>query len=245
MSARRAGRTAVRVLLQLRGDPRTVALLLVVPCLLMTLLRYVYDAQPFVFDRIGPMLLVLFPFTVMFVVTSVAMLRERSGGTLERLLTTPMAKLDLLLGYALAFGGVALVQVGLVLLLTTTALHLHVTGSLVWLAVVAELDALLGMALGLLASAFARSEFQAVQFLPAFVLPQLLLCGLFTPRHAMVAPLRWLSDIAPLTYAVDGASHIATSTNIGRTATVDLLVIGGCIPVALVLGALTLARRSD
>ena len=245
MSPRRAGRTAVRVLLQLRGDPRTVALLLVVPCLLMTLLRYVYDAQPFVFDRIGPMLLVLFPFTVMFVVTSVAMLRERSGGTLERLLTTPMAKLDLLLGYALAFGSVAIVQVGLVLLLTTTALHLHVAGSVLWLAVVAELDALLGMSLGLLASAFARSEFQAVQFLPAFVLPQLLLCGLFTPRRAMVAPLRWLSDIAPLTYAVDGASHIATSVNIGRTATVDLLVIGGCIPVALVLGALTLRRRSD
>ena len=245
MSGRRAVRTAVRVLLQLRGDPRTVALLLVVPCLLMTLLRYVYDAQPFVFDRIGPMLLVLFPFTVMFVVTSVAMLRERSGGTLERLLTTPMAKLDLLLGYALAFGGVAVVQVALVLLVTTSLLDLHVAGSVVWLAVVAELDALLGMALGLLASAFARSEFQAVQFLPAFVLPQLLLCGLFTPRHAMVAPLRWLSDVAPLTYAVDGASHIATASTIGRTAAVDLVVIAMCIPVALLLGAFTLQRRSD
>ena len=245
MSGRRAVRTAVRVLLQLRGDPRTVALLLVVPCLLMTLLRYVYDAQLFVFDRIGPMLLVLFPFTVMFVVTSVAMLRERTGGTLERLLTTPMAKLDLLLGYALAFGAVALVQVGLVLVVTTSLLHLHIAGSVVWLAVVAELDALLGMALGLLASAFARSEFQAVQFLPAFVLPQLLLCGLFTPREAMVAPLRWLSDAAPLTYAVEGATHIARSSTLGRTATIDLVVIALCIPVALLLGALTLQRRSD
>ena len=245
MNGRRVIRTAVRVLLQLRGDPRTVALLLVVPCLLMTLLRYVYDAQPFVFDRIGPMLMVLFPFTVMFVVTSVAMLRERSGGTLERLLTTPMAKIDLLLGYALAFGGVAVVQVGLVLLLTTSLLHLHLAGSVGWLALVAELDALLGMALGLLASAFARSEFQAVQFLPAFVLPQLLLCGLFTPRRAMVAPLRWLSDVAPLTYAVDGASRIATVSTIGRTATVDLVVIASCIPIALLLGALTLRRRSD
>ena len=245
MSGRRVVRTTVRVLLQLRGDPRTVALLLVVPCVLMTLLRYVYDAQPFVFDRIGPMLLVLFPFTVMFVVTSVGMLRERAGGTLERLLTTPIAKLDLLLGYALAFGSVAIVQVGLVLVVTTVLLDLHITGSLVWLAVVAELDALLGMALGLLASAFARSEFQAVQFLPAFVLPQLLLCGLFTPRSAMVTPLRWLSDVAPLTYAVDGASHLATASAVGRTAVLDLVVIGACIPVALVLGALTLRRRSD
>jgi ABC-2 type transport system permease protein len=245
MNGRRVWQTTVRVLLQLRGDPRTVALLLVVPCVLMTLLRYVYDGQPFVFDRIGPMLLVLFPFTVMFVVTSVAMLRERGSGTLERLLTTPMAKLDLLTGYALAFGAVALVQVGLVLLVTTRLLHLHVAGSLGWLVVVAVLDGLLGMALGLLASAFARSEFQAVQFLPAFVLPQLLLCGLFTPREAMAAPLRWLSDVAPLTYAVDGAGHVASTAGLGRTASIDIVVVALCIPLALALAAVTLRRRSD
>jgi ABC-2 type transport system permease protein len=181
----------------------------------------------------------------MFVVTSVAMLRERSGGTLERLLTTPMAKLDLLTGYAIAFGAVALVQVGLVLLLTTTVLDLHLAGSLGWLVLVAELDALLGMALGLLASAFARSEFQAVQFLPAFVLPQLLVCGLLTPRSAMAAPLRWLSDVAPLTYAVDGASHVAATAALTRTVIVDVSVVAACIPVALALAALTLQRRSE
>lgn len=245
MSGRRIGRTTWRVLLQLRGDPRTIALLLLVPCVLMILLRYVFDAQPPVFNRVGPMLLVLFPFTVMFVVTSVAMLRERSGGTLERLLTTPMAKLDLLFGYALAFGVVALAQVGLVLLVTTTWLGLTVTGSLLWLVVVAELDALLGMSMGLLASAFARSEFQAVQFLPAFVLPQLLLCGLLAPRSAMATPLRWLSDVAPLTYAVDGASHVAVSTAITSTVAVDVAVVALCIPAALALAALTLRRRSD
>ena len=245
MSVRRAARTAIRVLRQLRGDPRTVALLLFVPCLLMILLRYVFDGRPFVFDRIGPMLLVLFPFTVMFVVTSVAMLRERSGGTLERLLTTPMAKLDLLAGYALAFGAVALVQVALVLVVTTTWLQLHVAGSVGWLVLVAELDALLGMSLGLLASAFARSEFQAVQFLPAFVLPQLLLCGLFTARASMATPLRWLSDVAPLTYAVDAAGHVAQTSRLGSSSVTDLLVVAVCIPVALGLGALTLRRRSD
>ena len=245
MNPRRVGATTVRVLEQLRGDPRTVALLLVVPCLLMTLLRYVYDGRPLVFDRIGPMLLVLFPFTVMFVVTSVSMLRERTGGTLERLLTTPLAKLDLLLGYALAFAGVALVQVALALVLTTGPLGLHLRGSVGWLVVVAELDALLGMALGLLASAFARSEFQAVQFLPAFVLPQLLVCGLLAPRDAMVAPLRWLSDVAPLTYAVEGATRVASAPGLGGGAVTDLVVVAGCIPVALAVGALTLRRRSD
>ena len=244
MSARRVWSTTVRVLRQLRGDPRTVALLLVVPCVLMILLRYVFDGRPAVFDRLGPMLVALFPFTVMFVVTSVATLRERSGGTLERLLTTPMAKLDLLTGYAAAFGAVALLQVGLVLVVTTSWLQLHLVGSIAWLVVVAELDALLGMSLGLLASAFARSEFQAVQFLPAFVLPQLLVCGVFAPRAAMAAPLRWLSDVAPLTYAVDGASHVAV-TGLTRTAATDLLVVGLCIPVALGLAAVTLRRRSD
>jgi ABC-2 type transport system permease protein len=214
--------TAVRVLRQLRGDRRTLVLLLFVPCVLMTLLRYAFDDQPFVFDRIGPMLMALFPFTVMFVVTSVAMLRERTAGTLERLLTTPIARLDLLGGYALAFGLVALVQVAIVLTLTTTWLGLDITGNLAGLALIAELDALLGMALGLLCSAFARTEFQAVQFLP-----------------------RWLSDIAPLTYAVDGATAFARSGVHSYAGSSDVLVVAAMIPVALALGAVTMRRRTS
>ena len=244
MSPRRTLATTKRVLLQLRGDRRTVALLLFVPCVLMTLLRYVFDSAPWVFDRIGPMLLALFPFTVMFVVTSVAMLRERAGGTLERLLTMPVGRLDLLLGYAGAFGAAALVQVALVLTLSTTALGLDVAGGGWSLTLVAELDALLGMSLGLLCSAFARTEFQAVQFLPALVLPQLLLCGLFTPRSSMAAPLRWLSDIAPLTYAVDGASRLTRAGFTGAVG-VDVAVVAACIPLSLALGAWTMRRTTD
>jgi ABC-2 type transport system permease protein len=245
VNARRSAAVAVRVLRQLRNDPRTVVLLLAVPCVLLTLLRYVFDDSTFVFDRTGPMLLALFPFTVMFVVTSVAMLRERTSGTLERLLTTPVAKLDILLGYAFAFGLAALVQVGLAVLVATTALGLTVTGSLGWLVVVAMLDALLGMALGLFLSAFARSEFQAVQFLPAFVLPQLLICGLFVARSRMAVPLRWLSDAAPLSYAVEGASRVAHEPSLTGAAVIDLVVVAGCVPVALAVGALTLRRRTE
>jgi ABC-2 type transport system permease protein len=222
-----------------------LALLLVVPCVLMTVLRYVYDDRPQAFDRVGPMLLALFPFVVMFVVTSVAMLRERVSGTLERLLATPIGKLDLLLGYAVAFGVVALLQVGLVLVLTIEVLDLHVSGSVGLLALIAELDALLGMSLGLLCSAFARTEFQAVQFLPALVLPQLLVCGLFAPRDTMTPVLRVFSDIAPLTYAVDGASRIASSASLGHAALVDLIVVAACVPAALALGSLTMRRRSS
>ena len=244
MSALATLATARRVLEQLRGDHRTAALLLVVPVVLLTLLRYVFDEQPAVFDRVGGPLLALFPFTVMFLVTSVAMLRERTSGTLERLLSMPMAKGDLLAGYALAFGLVAVVQTALASAVALGPLGLQVVGSPVLVVTLAVLDALLGTALGLLLSAFARTEFQAVQFLPAVVLPQLLLCGLFAPREDMAAPLRWLSDAFPLTYAVEGMQRVASSGELSGALAADVAVVAACILGALVLGAATLRRRS-
>ena len=237
--------TARRVLQQLRGDHRTLALLLLVPLVLLTLLRYVFDEQPAVFDRIGGPLLALFPFTSMFLVTSVAMLRERTSGTLERLLSMPIGKADLLGGYALAFGLVAVVQTVVASAVALGPLGLDVAGDAWLLVLLAVLDALLGTALGLLLSAFARSEFQAVQFLPAVVLPQLLLCGLFAPREAMAAPLRWLSDVFPLTYAVDGMQEVAASADVTGDLVLDLAVVAGCILAFLALGSATLPRRSD
>ena len=244
MSRRATLATAGRVLEQLRGDHRTVALLLVVPVLLLTLLRYVFDSSPQVFDNVGGPLLALFPFTTMFLVTSVAMLRERTSGTLERLLSMPLGKGDLLAGYALAFGLVAVVQTTLASAVALGPLGLEVAGSAALVVVLAVLDALLGTALGLLLSAFARTEFQAVQFLPAVVMPQLLLCGLFAPREAMAAPLRWLSDVLPLTYAVEGMQRVSTSSEITGALAVDLAVVVGCVVAFLVLGAATLQRRS-
>jgi ABC-2 type transport system permease protein len=244
VSARRTLSTARRVLVQLRHDPRTVALLVVVPLVLMALLRYVFDGRPALYDRVGPPLLALFPFIIMFLVTSVAMLRERTSGTLERLLTTPLGKLDLLGGYALAFGLLAVLQVGAAAALAFTVLGLDTVGSPLLLVVFAVVDAVMGMALGLLLSAFARTEFQAVQFLPAFVLPQLLLCGLFAPRESMTAVLRWLSDAFPLSYAVDGVSRVGSSGAWSTALVVDLVVVVGCVPAALALGAATLRRRT-
>lgn len=236
--------TARRVLLQLRRDHRTMGLLLVVPVLLLTLLRYVFDRDPVAFDQVGGPLLALFPFTTMFVVTSVAMLRERTSGTLERLLTTPMAKADLLFGYAVAFGAVALVQTSIAAAVALGPLGLDVAAPWGLVLLLSVLDALLGMAMGLLLSAFARSEFQAVQFLPAFVLPQLLLCGLFAPRDTMARVLRWLSDAFPLTYAVDGMQRLAAFRSFNHSLVIDLVVVAGASVLALILGAATLRRRS-
>ena len=244
MTGRATLATARRVLEQLRGDHRTVALLLVVPVVLLTLLRYVYDDRPAVFDTAGGPLLALFPFTVMFLVTSVAMLRERTSGTLERLLAMPVAKADLLAGYALAFGLVAAVQTTLASAVALGPLDLDVAGSPALVVALAILSALLGTSVGLLLSAFARTEFQAVQFLPAVVLPQLLLCGLFTPREAMAAPLHRLSDVFPLTYAVEGMQRVSASGSFTDELALDVGVVLVCIVAALVLGAATLRRRS-
>ncbi len=96
--------TAGRVLRQLTHDPRTIALLVIVPVLLITLLRYVFDGAPGTFDATGASLLGIFPLITMFLVTSIATLRERTTGTLERLLALPLGKGGLIGGYALAFG---------------------------------------------------------------------------------------------------------------------------------------------
>jgi ABC-2 type transport system permease protein len=235
--------TTRRVLLQLRADPRTIALLLVVPCVLISLLAYVFKGSPGTFDRIGPVLLAVFPLTTMFVVTSVTTLRERTTGTLERLLTLPISKLDILLGYALAFGVVALAQTALVSGLALGLLDLDVQGSPALLVLVALLSALLGNTLGLLGSAFAATEFQAVQFLPAFVLPQLLVCGLFVPRPLMARPLQLFSDVCPLTYVVDAMQSVVATADAGAL-TNDLIVVTACILGSIGLGALTLRRRT-
>jgi ABC transporter DrrB family efflux protein len=235
--------TARRVLAQLRHDPRTIAMMLAVPSVLMILLRYVLD-NPLALNRLAPVYIGVFPFVTMFIVAAITTQRERARGTLERLMAMPLGWLDLLAGYAIAFGLLACVQVTLVLVISLTWLGVSVPGSAVPMAVVAVLDAILGMSIGLFASAFARTEFQAVQFMPAFVLPQALLCGLVVARDHMTPVLRWLSDVLPLSYAVDAMQRISTSGSWGRATGADLAVILAFTVAALVGGALTLRRRT-
>jgi ABC-2 type transport system permease protein len=236
--------TARRVLDQLRHDPRTIVLLLAVPGLLLVLFKYVFDGSPRVFDRVGLLMLGIFPFTTMFLVTSIAMVRERTSGTLERLLTTPMRKLDLLGGYALAFGAVALVQGAISAAVALGPLGLTVEAGVGVVLTLAVLNALLGMALGLFLSAFATTEFQAVQFMPAAVVPQILLGGLLIPRDQMATLLHWVSNALPLSYALDALSAARTASTLTAEMTLDLVVIAGCVVAALALGAATLRRRS-
>ena len=244
MSVRRTRATSLRVLRQLRHDPRTVVLLLAVPCVLQILIHALFDSRPAVFQSLGVPLLGLFPFVAMFIVTSITMLRERVSGTLERLMTTPLGRGDLLVGYALAFAVVAAVQVTLVSLLSFGLLGLDSGHRAVFVVALAIANAVLGMSLGLFASAFARTEFQAVQFMPAFILPQILLCGLIVPRDEMAEWLRVVSAVMPLTYAYDALAQLASPAALSARFWADVAVVAGVTFLALGLGAATLRRRT-
>ncbi|GAB3858735.1 ABC transporter permease [Dactylosporangium cerinum] len=244
MSARLTLATAGRILRQLRHDRRTIALILVVPTVLLTLLRYLYDNNPLLFDRIGLIMLGVFPLVIMFLLTSVAMLRERTTGTLERLLTTPIGKVDILLGYGIAFAVAAAVQATIASALAYLLLGLDTLGPAWLVGVIAVGNSVLGMALGLLVSAFANSEFQAVQFMPAVVLPQVLLCGLLQPRDQMAGWLQAISDVLPMSYAVQALTELGNHTEPTGVMWRDLAIIVGCVIVALLLGAATLRRRT-
>src|SRR5215218_2270056 len=251
LSPRLTAATAGRVLRQLRHDYRAVAMLLVLPSLLLGLLYVLWKdvpslpGQPGIFDRVGLTMLGILPFVVMFLVTSIAMLRERTSGTLERLLTTPLARMDLLLGYGAAFGLAAAAQALVTVTVATTVYDLDVAGS-IWLVVlIAVVDAVLGVALGLLASAFARTEFQAVQFMPVIVLPQFFLCGLLVAREQMAGWLQAISDVLPLTYAVEALQEVGRSAAETGIMWRDIGIVAGAALLALALAAATLRRRTS
>ena len=234
--------TAARVLRQLRHDHRTIVLVLGLPCLLIGLIAWMFDGTP-VLDQFGPMLVGLFPLLVMFLVTSVATLRERTSGTLERLMTLPIGKADVVLGYALAFAVLAALQALVVVAFAVGVCGMDVAGPLWLVVVVAVLVAVLGCALGLAASALATTEFQAVQLMPAVIFPQLVTCGLLMPREEMPQVLEWLSRVFPLTYSVEAMQLLAAGGGwdevSGDVAVIALFIVG-----ALALGVTTLRRRT-
>lgn len=243
MNPTRTLATTGRVLTQIRHDPRTVVLLLIVPSLLIGLVAWIFTDTP-VFQTIGPAILALFPFIIMFLVTSITTLRERRTGTLERLLSMPLGRGDFILGYTIAFGLLAIIQALLASAYALWVCGLDVKGDPWLLVAVAVTDAVLGSTLGLFASAFARTEFQVVQFMPLLVFPQILLGGIFLPRDQLPAGLKEISDWLPLSHAVDALNAVATDSHDAGYVGGQLLIIGAFALAAVILGALTLQRRT-
>jgi ABC-2 type transport system permease protein len=236
--------TTRRIFGQLSHDPRTIGLIFIVPCLLIALLRWLFSDNLVVFNATAPAILGVFPFIIMFIITSITTLRERTGGTMERLMTLPIGKFDLIIGYMVAFGSLAIVQALLASVLLLYGFDLEVAGPHWFLIVMAPVTALLGTALGLFVSAFARTEFQAVQFMPALVFPQVLVGGLFIPLDKMPDVLQHIAYYLPLTYAIDALNEITNYSAITGNARRDVEVMLAFVVVSLCLAAITLRRKT-
>jgi ABC-2 type transport system permease protein len=245
MSPRITFITAGRILRQLLNDRRTVVLILAVPSLMIALISAIMDAAPQAFNTVGLILLAFFPFMMMFMITSITLLRERTGGTLERLMTTPTGKLELVGGYAIAFGVAAASQTAIAATIAYAFLGLETAGPSWAVFLIAIVASLFGMALGLFVSAFATTEFQALQFMPVFVVPQLLLCGLIWPRAQMAGWLQGVSDALPVTYAVNALTEVQVNSDVTSAMWGDLAVVAAAALVATALGAATLRRRTN
>lgn len=236
--------TTKRILLQLRRDPRTVLLIFIVPCILLVLLRWLYSDNLNIFNSIAPALLGIFPFIIMFLITSITTLRERNNGTMERLMVTPITKLSLVIGYLLAFGLIAIVQSLLAGLLLIYGLDLNVSGPSWFILVTVLATGLLGTSLGIFTSAFAKTEFQAIQFMPALILPQILIGGLLMPLTQMPSALEFLARCLPLTYVIDALNLTVTNITISMTAWWDLLIVLLFTLASILLASLTLRRQT-
>ncbi|MBV8347450.1 MAG: ABC transporter permease [Mycolicibacterium sp.] len=242
--------TTLRILRQLAGDRRSVAMILLVPIFVITLMYFMFQnvphrpGTPTPFDNACLILLGLFPLFVMFIITAITMQRERASGTLERILTTPLRRLDLLVSYGSAFSIAAGAQATLACIVSFWLLGFSTAGSPAWVFVIAIANAVLGVGLGLLCSAFARTEFQAVQFIPLVMVPQLLLAGIIVPRALMPTWLHWVSNVMPASYALEALQQVGTHADLTGTAVRDIAVVIGSALLALCLAAATLRRRT-
>jgi ABC-2 type transport system permease protein len=242
--------TVTRILRQLAGDRRSVAMILLVPILVITLMYFMFEnaphrpGAPSPFNNACLILLGLFPLFVMFIITAITMQRERASGTLERILTTPLRRVDLLAAYGTAFSVAAAAQATLACVVSFWFLGFTTAGSPVWVFVIAIVNAVLGVGLGLLCSAFARTEFQAVQFIPLVMVPQLLLAGIIVPRALMPTWLHWVSNVMPASYALEALQQVGAHEGLTGVALRDIAVVIGFAVLALCLAAATLRRRT-
>lgn len=225
-------------------------MVLLVPSLIITLMYFMFvnvphpPGTPPPFNAACLILLGLFPLFLMFVITAITMQRERASGTLERILTSPLRRLDLLAAYGTAFSIAAAAQATLACVVAFWLLGFETSGSPAWVFVIAIVNAVLGVGLGLLCSAFARTEFQAVQFIPLVMVPQLLLAGIIVPRATMPEWLQWISNALPASYALEALQQVDAHPQLTGVAVRDMVIVLVFAAAALALAAVTLRRRT-
>jgi len=232
---------AGRVCRQLLRDRRTIALIVVVPMVVMTLIGLSFPEE-MVLDYIAPALLATMALFFSFLLTGISFLRERSQGTMERLMASPVSRLDVVLGYLFGFFLFALAQTLIILLFTIYVLDVNYNGDL-WQIFVFQIVVIAGAVnLGIFISTFARNEFQMVQFIPLILFPQIFLCGVIWPVEQMPEYLQWIGRFLPLKYGVDGLRDIMLSGMSLIDVWFELLVLVSFTVTTSILATLTLRR---
>ena len=235
---------AGRVIRQLLRDRRTMALLVIVPVVVMGLIGLSFPEEG-VLDYIAPALLATMALFFSFLLTGISFLRERSQGTMERLMASPVSRLDIVVGYLFGFFIFALTQTLIIVLFTIYVFDINFLGDL-WQILVFQIVIITGaVTLGIFTSTFARNEFQMVQFIPLIIFPQVFLCGVIWPVEQMPDYLQWLSAVLPLSYAVDGLRDIMLAGKSLLDVGFELAVLAGFTVVTSILAAIVLRRGAS
>lgn len=236
---------AARVLRQLVRDIRTIILVLAVPILIMSLLYYSFPGQSDILDPLYPALLATMGIFFSFLLTGVSFIRERAQGTMERIMASPLSRIDMVVGYLLGFFVLALVQMLIVVLFTVYVLDAYAAAGSVWQIIIFQiLLAALGVTMGIFASVFSRNEFQMIQTIPLNLFPQLFLGGVIWPIEQMNEILRGIANFLPLTYATEGMREImlqgASLLDVGY----EIGILVAFTIFFTILSAFTLRRRA-
>ena len=234
---------ALRIVRQVRRDHRSLALIIVAPVVVMSLVGFSFFERREILDNVAPALLAVFAFFFVFILTGVSFLRERAQGTLERLLTTPVSRADILLGYLLGFLLFATVQTLVILLFTVWILQVEYRGDLWQVMVLLLTVTVVGVNLGIFISTFARNEFQVVQFIPLVLAPQIFLSGLILPVEELPGLFQAASSVLPLTYSVEGLREIMLRGGGLGDVVRELAVLLAFAVGLLVLASATVRRR--
>ena len=203
---------------------------------------YVYgDQDTALFDVISPILVSFFVFFFVFLIAGIALLKERTTGTLERLLSTPIRRYEIVIGYLVGYGIFAIIQTLLVVFYAVNILDVVLEGSIWNVLLINICLSIVALSLGILLSSFASSEFQIVQFIPLVIIPQIFFTGLF-PMDGMADWLVNIGRIMPLYYASDAITGVMYKGYSFHDITLDLSVLVGFALIFIMLNILSLKK---
>jgi ABC-2 type transport system permease protein len=235
---------AQRTINQLARDRRTVAMILIVPLVIASLIG-VSMPNKMVLNSTLPAILAMLILFFGFLLSGISFLRERSQGTRERLMASPVSRGDILVGYLLGFLLFAMLQTLILFFYSVYVLKVDSNGDLWQIIIFQILIGIMAVCLGIFISAFAKNEFQMIQFIPLIIIPQVFVCGLLFPVTQMPDYLQWLAKFLPLTYAVDGIRALMLQgkglLDIGK----EVGVLVAYAAVLMVLAGISLRRGTS